>query len=312
MYVCMYVKVFFCFPAEVAMWGAEARLGLFVSGEFVEGEAGTTQTNLWETETLLGAAGTQFTSSFSWIHISLWPFVYSSIFFRPLLPPPFVCPTGSSDIFKVISLPADGLLSHFPRHISIVVECLFPNLMAPSGVLLQISIVELEKSQRQQELLQLKSYSPCEGSPYRKNLELRSSTDMDSKLGLSSAPALNGVSPELSMNGTSSPRFDRANTKGELLSRYLPISPDHEIVPATPDARQRQQNSSYTLPDYTRFSPAKIALRRHLNQDPTANLRGPGLATHRLVGTEIKRLIFNNEPLFSRSPSCSLRQQAAK
>uniref|UniRef100_A0AAQ5ZBQ4 Histone-lysine N-methyltransferase, H3 lysine-79 specific n=1 Tax=Amphiprion ocellaris TaxID=80972 RepID=A0AAQ5ZBQ4_AMPOC len=135
---------------------------------------------------------------------------------------------------------------------------------------LQISIVELEKSQRQQELLQLKSYSPCEGSPYRKSLESRSSTDMDSsKLGLSSAPALNGISPELSINGTSSPCFDRANTKGELLSRYLPISPDHEIVPATPDIRQRQQSSSHALPDYTRFSPAKIALRRHLNQDPT-------------------------------------------
>uniref|UniRef100_A0A8C4GJY0 Histone-lysine N-methyltransferase, H3 lysine-79 specific n=1 Tax=Dicentrarchus labrax TaxID=13489 RepID=A0A8C4GJY0_DICLA len=152
---------------------------------------------------------------------------------------------------------------------------------------LQISIVELEKSQRQQELLQLKSYRPCDGSPYRKSLESRSSTDMDSSnLCLSSAPALNGVSPELSINGTSSPCFDRANTKGELLSRYLPISPDHEIVPATPDARQRQQSSSYALPDYTRFSPAKIALRRHLNQDPTASahLRGPGLTAHRELG----------------------------
>ncbi|XP_078115309.1 histone-lysine N-methyltransferase, H3 lysine-79 specific isoform X2 [Sander vitreus] len=152
---------------------------------------------------------------------------------------------------------------------------------------LQISIVELEKSQRQQELLHLKSYSPCDGSPYRKSLESRSSTDMDSsKLGLSSAPALNGVSPELSINGTSSPCFDRANAKGELLSRYLPISPDHEILPAIPDVRQRQQNSSYALPDYTRFSPAKIALRRHLNQDPTASahLRGPGLTAHRELG----------------------------
>lgn len=163
--------------------------------------------------------------------------------------------------------------------------------MAPSGVCLQISIVELEKSQRQQELLQLKSsYSPCDGSPYRKNLESRSSTDMDSsKLGLSSAPALNGVSPELSMNGTSSPCFDRANAKGELLSRYLPISPDHEIVPAPTDARQRQQSSSHALPDYTRFSPAKIALRRHLNQDPTASAhsRAPGLTTHRSVGSSV-------------------------
>uniref|UniRef100_A0A672YBM7 Histone-lysine N-methyltransferase, H3 lysine-79 specific n=1 Tax=Sphaeramia orbicularis TaxID=375764 RepID=A0A672YBM7_9TELE len=149
---------------------------------------------------------------------------------------------------------------------------------------LQISIVELEKSQRQQELLQLKSYSPCDGSPYRKNLESRSSTDMDSsKLGLSSAPTHNGVSPELTMNGTSSPCFDRTNTKGELLSRYLPISPDHDIMPATPDTRQRQHSSSHALPDYTRFSPAKIALRRHLNQDPTASahLRGPGLTAHR-------------------------------
>uniref|UniRef100_A0A8C8DMC7 Histone-lysine N-methyltransferase, H3 lysine-79 specific n=1 Tax=Oryzias sinensis TaxID=183150 RepID=A0A8C8DMC7_9TELE len=144
---------------------------------------------------------------------------------------------------------------------------------------LQISIVELEKSQRQQELLQLKSYSPCEGSLYRKSLDPRASGDMDSfKMGLSSTSALNGVGPELSMNGTGSPVFDRANSKGEL-SRYLPISPDHEVVPATPDARQRQQGSSHSLPDYTRFSPAKIALRRHLNQDPSAHLRGPGLNT---------------------------------
>uniref|UniRef100_A0A667XEV2 Histone-lysine N-methyltransferase, H3 lysine-79 specific n=1 Tax=Myripristis murdjan TaxID=586833 RepID=A0A667XEV2_9TELE len=152
---------------------------------------------------------------------------------------------------------------------------------------LQISIVELEKSQRQQELLQLKSYSPCEGSPYRKTLEPRSSIDIDSsKLGLSSTPALNGLSPELSINGTGSPCFDRANTKGELLSRYLPISPDHEIVPATSDARQRQIGSSHALPDYTRFSPAKIALRRHLNQEPnaSAHFRGLGLSTHRWVG----------------------------
>ncbi|XP_072293990.1 histone-lysine N-methyltransferase, H3 lysine-79 specific isoform X1 [Eucyclogobius newberryi] len=150
---------------------------------------------------------------------------------------------------------------------------------------LQISIVELEKSQRQQELLQLKSYSPCDGSPYRKNLESRSSLDMDSsKMGLSSAPLHNGISPEF--NG--SPCFERTNMKGELLSRYLPISPDHDIAPSASDIRQRQHSSSHTLPDYTRFSPAKIALRRHLNQDATAaaQLRGPGLMTHRgeLVG----------------------------
>ncbi|CAL9696388.1 unnamed protein product [Knipowitschia caucasica] len=155
---------------------------------------------------------------------------------------------------------------------------------------LQISIVELEKTQRQQELLQLKSYSPCDGSPYRKNLESRSSMDMDSsKMGLSSASLHNGISPEL--NGTSPPCFERTNIKGELLSRYLPISPDHEIAASASDIRQRQHLSSHTLPDYTRFSPAKIALRRHLNQDVTAasQLRGPGMMTHRgeLVGINL-------------------------
>lgn len=138
----------------------------------------------------------------------------------------------------------------------------------------QISIVELEKSQRQQELLQLKSYSSCDGSPYRKNLpglDQRHSLESDSpRLGLgpaaTAAAALNGMSPELSMNGTASPYFERGGSaKNELLSRYLPISPDHELVPPTPDGRHRQLGQ--TQPDYTRFSPAKIALRRHLNQD---------------------------------------------
>lgn len=161
-------------------------------------------------------------------------------------------------------------------------ECV-PSVTAPPGVCFQISIVELEKSQRQQELLQLKSYSPCDGSPYRKNHEPRSSTEVDSKLGLASGPALNGVSPEFSMNGTSLPCYERASAKGELISRYLPISPEHE-APCAPDARQRQQNSCSALPDYTRFSPAKIALRRHLNQEPSAlsGQRASGLHTYRL------------------------------
>lgn len=149
---------------------------------------------------------------------------------------------------------------------------------APPGVSLQISIVELEKSQRQQELLQLKSsYSPCEVSPYRKALpgpETRLIMDSDTPRHTPQPSAgLNGLSPELSINGTSSPGYERGGGSGmgknELLTRYLPISPDHEIVPPTPDSRTRQLGQP--LPDYTRFSPAKIALRRHLNQDSAAN-----------------------------------------
>lgn len=150
--------------------------------------------------------------------------------------------------------------------------------MAPPGVSFQISIVELEKSQRQQELLQLKSsYSPCEVSPYRKALpgpETRLALDSDTpRLTPQASAGLNGLSPELSINGTASPGYERGGGigmgKNELLTRYLPISPDHEIVPPTPDSRTRQLGQP--LPDYTRFSPAKIALRRHLNQDSAAN-----------------------------------------
>uniref|UniRef100_A0A8C8C8L9 Histone-lysine N-methyltransferase, H3 lysine-79 specific n=1 Tax=Oncorhynchus tshawytscha TaxID=74940 RepID=A0A8C8C8L9_ONCTS len=147
---------------------------------------------------------------------------------------------------------------------------------------LQISIVELEKSQRQQELLQLKSYSPCDGSLYHKGLpglEALPRPPLDHhtpKLSLAAA-GLNSLSPELSINSIAPPCFHRGGvgTKGGLLSRYLPISPDHEIVPPTPDARHRQLG--HPLPDYTRYSPAKIALRRHLNQDSSmAHFRGLG------------------------------------
>ncbi|MGH0162848.1 UNVERIFIED_CONTAM: hypothetical protein FKN15_043757 [Acipenser sinensis] len=146
---------------------------------------------------------------------------------------------------------------------------------------LQISIVELEKSQRQQELLQLKSYSPCEDTlpaHYRSKgppcLDLQPPClDMEvSKLPL---PAVNGLSPELSMNGGNG--FDRGG-KAELVSHYLPSPHDQDIVPPTPGARQRQP--SHALPDYTRFSPAKIALWRHLNQEPSWGQRA-ALGLHR-------------------------------
>lgn len=47
-----------CFVlAKVSVWGAEARLGLFVFGESVKGKASFTQTDIWETEALSWAAG---------------------------------------------------------------------------------------------------------------------------------------------------------------------------------------------------------------------------------------------------------------
>ncbi|XP_050177312.1 histone-lysine N-methyltransferase, H3 lysine-79 specific isoform X5 [Myiozetetes cayanensis] len=152
---------------------------------------------------------------------------------------------------------------------------------------LQISIVELEKSQRQQELLQLKSYTPSEeplpvplhGKPHlsrdpeaeqgRFQLELECS-----KLPL---PHVNGMSPELSMNGHATPyelqhAFSRPSSK-QNTPQYPSSHLEHDIVPCTPShGRQKADKvTSLALPDYTRFSPAKIALRRHLNQDHGVN-----------------------------------------
>ncbi|KAI1882852.1 hypothetical protein AGOR_G00239170 [Albula goreensis] len=121
---------------------------------------------------------------------------------------------------------------------------------------LQISIVELEKSHRQQELLQLRSYSTGEDSPLHK-----SPPSLEPEMP-KLAPAdtmTNGLSPETPVNGATSPRSERGGCRTELLSPYLPSSP-------APDTRHRPQG--HPLPDYTRFSPAKIALRRHLNQEP--------------------------------------------
>lgn len=69
------------------MWRAEAGLGLVVFGEFVEGETGTTQTNIWKTETLLGAAGAQFTSR-------QFPFQKLHFLFA------FICLSGSFEFFQ--------------------------------------------------------------------------------------------------------------------------------------------------------------------------------------------------------------------
>lgn len=73
-----------CFPAQVSMWRAEAGLGLIVFGEFVEGETGPTQTNIWKAETLLGAAGAHFNS----LQFPFWKLACS--FLSSTVPPAFL------------------------------------------------------------------------------------------------------------------------------------------------------------------------------------------------------------------------------
>ncbi|XP_035204005.1 histone-lysine N-methyltransferase, H3 lysine-79 specific isoform X3 [Oxyura jamaicensis] len=154
---------------------------------------------------------------------------------------------------------------------------------------LQISIVELEKSQRQQELMQLKSYTPSDESL---SVQLRNKNHMSRdpeadhgrfQLELECSkfpmPHINGMSPELSMNGHATPyeihnnTFSRPSSK-QNTPQYTTSHLDQEIVPCTPNHSSRQKAdkmTSLSLPDYTRFSPAKIALRRHLNQDHAVN-----------------------------------------
>ncbi|XP_074665003.1 histone-lysine N-methyltransferase, H3 lysine-79 specific isoform X6 [Strix aluco] len=153
---------------------------------------------------------------------------------------------------------------------------------------LQISIVELEKSQRQQELMQLKSYTPSDESL---SVQLRNKTHLSRdpeadhgrfQLELECSkfpmPHINGMSPELSMNGHATPyeihnTFSRPSSK-QNTPQYTTSHLDQEIVPCTPNHSSRQKAdkmTSLSLPDYTRFSPAKIALRRHLNQDHGVN-----------------------------------------
>ncbi|KAM9619708.1 histone-lysine N-methyltransferase, H3 lysine-79 specific isoform X4 [Haliaeetus albicilla] len=153
---------------------------------------------------------------------------------------------------------------------------------------LQISIVELEKSQRQQELMQLKSYTPSDESlsvQLRNKNHLSRDPEADHgrfQLELECSkfpmPHINGMSPELSMNGHATPyeihnTFSRPSSK-QNTPQYTTSHLDQEIVPCTPNHSSRQKAdkmTSLSLPDYTRFSPAKIALRRHLNQDHGVN-----------------------------------------
>ncbi|XP_040317781.1 histone-lysine N-methyltransferase, H3 lysine-79 specific isoform X3 [Herpailurus yagouaroundi] len=152
---------------------------------------------------------------------------------------------------------------------------------------LQISIVELEKSQRQQELLQLKSCVPPddalsahlrgkgalgrepEADPGRLHLDLDCSRF--------SLPRFSSASPELSMNGHAASyelcgALSRPPSK-QNTPQYLASPPDQEVVPCTPSHGSRprlEKVSGLALPDYTRLSPAKLVLRRHLSQDHAA------------------------------------------
>ncbi|XP_070602827.1 histone-lysine N-methyltransferase, H3 lysine-79 specific isoform X4 [Erythrolamprus reginae] len=149
---------------------------------------------------------------------------------------------------------------------------------------LQISIVELEKSQRQQELLQLKSYMPPDESlpaqPRHKNHTNREAEPDHNALQLElecprfPVPQVNGMSPELSINGHAT-SYEIHNALSRPASKqttpqYPPAHVDQDVIPCAPIHSCRQKmdkGSNLSLPDYTRFSPAKIALRRHLNQD---------------------------------------------
>ncbi|XP_044309324.1 histone-lysine N-methyltransferase, H3 lysine-79 specific isoform X6 [Varanus komodoensis] len=155
---------------------------------------------------------------------------------------------------------------------------------------LQISIVELEKSQRQQELLQLKSCMPPDESlpvqlrhknPLSREAEPDHGTfPLEFECPKFPMPQFNGMSPELSMNGHAT-SYEIHQALGRPSSKQstpqYPVSHlDQDIVPCTPNHSCRQKldkTSSLALPDYTRFSPAKIALRRHLNQDHVSNGR---------------------------------------
>ncbi|XP_053436929.1 histone-lysine N-methyltransferase, H3 lysine-79 specific isoform X2 [Nycticebus coucang] len=162
---------------------------------------------------------------------------------------------------------------------------------------LQISIVELEKSQRQQELLQLKSCVPpddtlsthlrgkgtlsrdLEADPGRLHLEL--------DCAKFSLPHFSSMSPELSMNGHATSyelcgALSRPSSK-QNTPQYLASPLDQEVVPCTPSHGGRlrpEKLSGLAVPDYTRLSPAKIVLRRHLSQDHTASSKAATSELH--------------------------------
>ncbi|XP_049643868.1 histone-lysine N-methyltransferase, H3 lysine-79 specific isoform X2 [Suncus etruscus] len=144
---------------------------------------------------------------------------------------------------------------------------------------LQISIVELEKSQRRQELLQLKSCGPPDEGLGPQPSRLPPELDA-SKFSL--AP-FSGLSPELSLNGHAAGyelcgALSRPPSK-QNTPQYLASPLDQEVVPCTPNHGGRprlDKLAGLSLPDYTRLSPAKLVLRRHLSQEPTTGAKASG------------------------------------
>lgn len=163
--------------------------------------------------------------------------------------------------------------------------------LTPPPLIPQISIVELEKSQRQQELLQLKSCVPPDEAL---TLQLRGKPEAEpGRLHLEldcarfSLPPFSSLSPELSMNGHAA-GYELCSALGrpspkQNTPQYLASPLDQEVVPCTPSHSGRprlEKLSGLALPDYTRLSPAKLVLRRHLSQDHAASGKAAASELH--------------------------------
>ncbi|XP_068090069.1 histone-lysine N-methyltransferase, H3 lysine-79 specific isoform X2 [Hyperolius riggenbachi] len=152
---------------------------------------------------------------------------------------------------------------------------------------LQISIVELEKLQRQHELLQLKSSTLPEDPPpsngrCKGSFGSRFSTDpSQARIPPSQSSIPNGLSPDLSINGHAAQyelyHSGRSGGSRPCSKESTPSHSDHsDVVTSTPMHSSRhkgERSAGHSQPDYTRYSPAKIAMRRHLNQEPATNCR---------------------------------------
>ncbi|XP_056430204.1 histone-lysine N-methyltransferase, H3 lysine-79 specific isoform X1 [Hyla sarda] len=146
---------------------------------------------------------------------------------------------------------------------------------------LQISIVELEKFQRQHELLQLKSTTLSEDPPPNSNRSKGTFVaryppeGSQSRLLPAQSSSINGMSPEPLINGHAS-HYElfhscRGGGSRPCSKESTPSRVDHNDLHAS---RHKGEKNGPSQPDYTRYSPAKIAMRRHLNQDPALNSRG--------------------------------------